>query len=116
MPETYILTKRNTPLVVLEMMGASALLVYWLHRKYDFDWVMILVLFFVFAGTLLGLFLTVRWIRYLLAIAFSLFWGILVYYIVQDMTTSTASPWVAGGFVVFISLVLHKSFFDIETS
>lgn len=116
MPEQFLITKRLIPLVVIEMLLSSALLTYWLHKKYAFDWIINIVIFFCAFGVLSALFFGVRIFRYLLSIAFSAFWGLLTWGILKGPPgSSTTSAWIAGGFVFLIALFLHKAYFITET-
>lgn len=114
MPEKFILRKRGIPLVVIEMIITGVLVTRWLHVKYQFDWVMDVIVFMVSFGILSALFFTMKLFRYILSIVFSLCWALLGYGLLGMMTKSTTSPWIAAGFIFIVCIFLHKEYFELE--
>jgi len=114
MPEKFIVRKRGIPLVVIEIILASIFVTRWLHLKYEFDWILMVIVFFITSATISVLFFRVRLFRYILSIGFSLCWAFIGYALLEGMTKSTTSPWIAGIFIFVVALFLHKSYFDLE--
>jgi len=107
--------KNRLTLVRIEILLLCTLGIYWLHNKYKWDlftgivwWVVALIL-------LSYLFFRVKLFRYLFSIAFSLIWGFMAYAFAQSASRSTSIPWIAAIVAIFISLTLHKDYFDFES-
>ncbi|HEY8781900.1 MAG TPA: hypothetical protein VIM16_09815 [Mucilaginibacter sp.] len=115
MAEKYIISKRNRfSLAGIEMVTVSIFSSYWLCKRFDWDWLIGVAVFFA-SNLLIGwLFFRVRLFRYILSILFSFFWGFLAYTFSTGITESTVSLWIALVVVFLISLALHWSYFDFE--
>jgi hypothetical protein len=96
------------------MIIAAVLITRWFHLKYEFDWLMKVIVFFISMGILSALFFRIKLLRYILSIGFSLCWAFVGYALLGMMTRSTTSPWVAAGFIFIITLFLHKEYFELE--
>jgi hypothetical protein len=115
MAAKYIISKRNRfSLAGIEMVTISIFSSYWLCKRFDWDWIIGIVVF-LGSNLLIGwLFFRVRLFRYILSVLFSFFWGFLAYSFSTEVTKSPISPWIALGVAFLISLALHRSYFDFE--
>ena len=111
MAAKFIVKRRGISLVVIEMIIIALSLSVWLCKKYQWDWVAGVLLFFGCLFVLGGLFSYVRIFRYLISFLFSLLWALLAYSFVGGLTKSTVSLWLATGVVFVISIALHKDYF-----
>ncbi len=102
------------PLVVIEMMIASLGVSVWLCKKYAWDWIIGIVLFFSIIFLLGVLFFRIRIFRYIISILFSLFWALLAYSFATGLTKSHVSPWLLAGFVFIVGILLHKGYYKLE--
>lgn len=106
--------KNRWTLVGIEILLVSTGVIAWLYKKYHWDFATALVWWVVAVFTLSFLFFGVRIFRYLFSIAFSLLWGGIGFSVAHSATKSTVTPWIAAIIVIFISLFLHKDYFQFE--
>lgn len=114
MTNKIIVTRRRTPLAVIEILITSIGLSTWLSRKYHWDWVTGVLLFLGTAALISFLFFRIRIFRYIISILFSLIWALFAYTFISGFTKSTVISWIATGVVFVICLVAHKSYFAFE--
>lgn len=106
--------KNRWTLVGVEILLLSTLGIYWLCKKYHWDFVTGMVWWIVALLVLSGLFFRIRLFRYLFSISFSLIWGLMAYTFAGSASKSTATHWVAMILAILVSLFLHKDYFNFE--
>ncbi len=112
----YIVTQRSRyPLFFIETAGISIFSAYWLCKRYSWDWIVGVAIFFACIIIIGALFFRFRIFRYIFSIAFSLFWGFLAFTFASSASKSDFSHWIAFILVFIISLSIHRSYFYIET-
>ncbi|SMC88481.1 hypothetical protein SAMN04488524_3195 [Pedobacter africanus] len=117
MVQKVILHRRSkAPLVVIETLFSSGFLAYWLFKKYEFDWLLGVVIFIASFLLTAFLFFNIRIFRYIYSILFSLGWGFLGYIFASSVTKSDLTAWVVLAAVFVLSLLVHKSYFSFETN
>jgi hypothetical protein len=114
MRENFIIERKGIPLFTIEAIITSLTLAVLVCRKYHWDWIIGLVVFFGVSMLIGMLFHRVRILRYAMSILFSLFWALLAYSFATGFTKSTISPWLAAGVIFIISLLSHKRYFRFE--
>jgi ABC-type polysaccharide/polyol phosphate export permease len=116
MPENFIITRRGVSLYTIETALTSLILAIWLCRKYHWDWIIGVLLFFGVSFLIGILFFRVRLFRYIMSILFSLFWALLAYSFATAATKSTVSPLLAAGVIFVIGILSHKRYFRFEST
>lgn len=114
----YIVTveqRSKYPLIVIEIIGISMFLTYWLCKHYNWDWIVGIVVLLASIFAIMALFFGFRIFRYIFSIAFSLFWGFLAFAFASSVSKSDLSHWIALIFVFFISLLIHYGYFHSQT-
>jgi len=114
MANYFILKKRSKRLFVIELIISSLVISVWLCKKFGWDWVTGLIIYFVSTALISYLFFRVRIFRYIVSILFSLIWAFLGFAMATALTRSKVSPWLLMGFVFIVSTVFHKGYFDFE--
>ncbi len=116
MNNKIIVSRRRTPLVVIEILITAFILSVWLYKKYHWDWIIGVLLFFGISAFISALFFGVRLFRYIISILFSFFWAIIAYSFATGLTKSKLSPWLAAGVIFILCIAAHKGYFDFETN
>ncbi len=101
-------------LVRMEIFLISIISAVWICRKNHYN-IFTGIIILVTSGLAIGfLFFAVRIFRYIFTIAFSVFWGLVIYQIAIELSKIEVASWVAAGITVLMCLVWHKDYFDFE--
>lgn len=112
MATRLILRKKfSSTLIYLEIAIIMLALSVWCYRRYNMEWVIMLIIFLIGVGLLSFVFKRYRFFRYLITILVSVFWGVLAYILLTMFKVSQTSCWIALIFSFGLSILVHKNQF-----